>query len=37
MPREPAVFSIGPLVEAIVTNNPRQALALRHLARTRMA
>ena len=26
-----------PLVEAIITNNPRQALALRHLARTRMA
>jgi glycerophosphoryl diester phosphodiesterase len=26
-----------PLVEAIITNNPRQALALRHLARTRIA
>jgi glycerophosphoryl diester phosphodiesterase len=26
-----------PLVEGIITNNPRQALALRHLARRRMA
>jgi glycerophosphoryl diester phosphodiesterase len=26
-----------PLVEGIITNNPRQALALRHLARTRIA